>query len=155
MDVVIRIKIRALEPENWHIFADGKIDGEKVNLVVDTGASHSCFDMEFISKLYNNVEFENGTGMNAGVGNNDLQTKITTLKEFKIGRFCLKNYKVVLLDLSHVNAVYKMAKKPVIHGIIGSDLLKKYGAVIDFKKAIMTLEATQKKKNGREVNFRG
>ena len=140
MDVVIKLKIRSLEPENWHIFVTGAIDGQKVNLVVDTGASHSCFDIDFISQLYNNEEFEDGIGMNAGVGSNDLQAKIATLKKLKIGRFTLKDYTVVLLDLSHVNTVYKIAKKPVIQGIIGSDLLKKYGAVIDFKKAVMTLE---------------
>jgi hypothetical protein len=136
----LRLKIRALEPENYHIFVAGKIDGHKVNLVVDTGASHSCFDFGFISQLYSNEEFEDGAGMNAGVGCNDLQAKITTLKELKIGRFILKNYSVVLLDLSHVNTVYEMAKKPLIQGIIGSDLLKKYGAVIDFKREVMTLE---------------
>jgi hypothetical protein len=78
--------------------------------------------------------------MNAGVGSTDMQAKIATLKELKIGRFTLKNYTVILLDLSHVNTVYEMAKKPVIQGIIGSDLLRKYGAVIDFRKAVMTLE---------------
>jgi hypothetical protein len=146
----IKLKIRAIdsteskiedsESEDCHIFVAGKVDEQKVNLVVDTGASHSCFDSGFISQLYSSEEFEEGTGINAGVGCNNLQAKITTLKELKIGRFILKDYSVVLLDLSHVNTVYKMAKNPLIQGIIGSDLLKRYGAVIDFKRAVMTLE---------------
>jgi predicted aspartyl protease len=137
---VIKLKIKHLESENWHLFVAGRVDGEKVNLVVDTGASHSCFDIGFVSQLYNNESFTEFTGISTSIGSNSLQAKMTTLKELKIGRFTLKNYAVILLDLSHVNSAYKMKKRITIQGIVGSDLLKKYGAVIDYKNRRMTLE---------------
>ncbi|MEG2070285.1 MAG: retropepsin-like aspartic protease, partial [Bacteroidales bacterium] len=118
----------------------GKIDNQPVNLVVDTGASHSCFDLDFIKSLNQATTIENNEGMNVGVGSSDFESKISTVFRFKLGRFEMTEYTVVLLDLQHINAAYKTMKLPLVQGILGSDFFVKYGVVIDYQNQCLTIQ---------------
>ena len=55
------------------------------------------------------------------------------------------NYKTILLDLSHVNNSYEQIKLKPVDGVLGSDLLLKYSAVIDYDKKILKLKFPKKK----------
>jgi hypothetical protein len=44
------------------------------------------------------------------------------------------NYQAVAMNLSHVNYAYAQIGQKPIEGVLGSDLLKKYKAVIDYPK---------------------
>ncbi|MEG1555563.1 MAG: retropepsin-like aspartic protease [Bacteroidales bacterium] len=138
--VKVKFKIVELEPENYHIVIKGKIDNQPVNLVVDTGASHSCFDLDFIKSLNQATTIENNEGMNVGVGSSDFESKISTVFRFKLGRFEMTEYTVVLLDLQHINAAYKTMKLPLVQGILGSDFFVKYGVVIDYQNQCLTIQ---------------
>jgi len=45
----------------------------------------------------------------------------------------------VLLDLSHVHDAYKSLGLPPFVGVLGSDILMEFEAIIDFKKLTLTL----------------
>ena len=62
------------------------------------------------------------------------------IKTLGIGKLKIKNYKTILLDLSHVNNSYKQIKIKPIDGVLGSDILHKYKAVIDYGKKKMILK---------------
>jgi hypothetical protein len=47
----VKLYILELEPENYHIFARGKWKGHPVNIIIDTGASHTCFDIDFFKSI--------------------------------------------------------------------------------------------------------
>jgi len=128
-----------LEPDNYHLICRGKINGELVRLIIDTGASHSCFDKETIIHIQQDSELSENEGLNVGIGSSDFSSQITSLRQFKIGRFEITDYQVVLLDLTTVNQAYEKLKKPTVQGIIGSDFLRKHKAVIDYYTLTLTI----------------
>lgn len=75
---------------------------------------------------------EDNDGLNVGVGASDFESKLSTIHNLKLGRFLLPDYDVVLLDMSNINKAYEAMKKPLVHGIIGSDFFVRYRAVIDY-----------------------
>ncbi len=136
----IKFKVVALEPDNYHIVAKASIEGRPLNVIIDTGASHSCFDLDFVRQLSPEISMEDNDGLNVGVGTSDFESKLSTIQNLHLGRFLLKQYDIVLLDMSNINQAYEMMHKPLIHGIIGSDFLRKYKAVIDYGERVLVLQ---------------
>ena len=135
----IKFKLLELEPDNYHIVIKGRIEKVPVHLVIDTGASHTCFDLNFIKSLNQDVNISDTNGMNVGVGSSDFASKITIIQNFRIGSLNIKEYKVVLIDLENINMAYRSIKLPEVQGIIGGDFLTKYSAVIDYHEKELTL----------------
>ena len=134
-----KLKLIEIEPGNYHITLKGKVAERSVNLVVDTGASHTCFDIAFVRSLEQNSLIEESKGLKVGIASTDFECMVSELHHFSIGKLEIPNYHVVLLDLSHVNQAYKMQKKPLVQGILGGDFFVQYQAVIDYQKMEMTL----------------
>ena len=137
---IVKFKLVVLEPDNYHIVVRAKIEDKPLNVLIDTGASHSCFDLAFIKNLNPEISMEDNDGLNVGVGTSDFESKLSTINDFRMGRFLLKQYDVVLLDMSNINQAYEMMHKPLIHGIIGSDFLMKYKALIDYRERVLVLQ---------------
>ena len=135
----IKFKTIELEAGNYHIITKAKIGDISINMVIDTGASHTCFDMNFVESLNQEVETKPNDGMNVGVGTSDFESKISSVQNFKIGKLLIPDYPIVLLDLQHVNNAYKIMKLAPVHGILGGDFFARYSAVIDYLKQEMTL----------------
>lgn len=135
----VKFKLVTLEPDNYHIVVKAKIDGHPLNVIIDTGASHSCFDLDFVRQLSPEISMKDNDGLNVGVGTSDFESKLCSISNFRMGRFLLKKYDIVLLDMGNINQAYEMMHKPLIHGIIGSDFLMKYQAVIDYGSRVLTL----------------
>lgn len=135
----IKFKVIELESGNYHIVTRASVGNIPVNLVIDTGASHSCFDTHFIKSLFLDLDIQENDGMNVGVGSSDFESHISTLPCFKIGRLVLPEYQIVLLDLQHVNGAYRMMGIPEVQGILGGDFFIRHSAVIDYQKREMTL----------------
>jgi len=55
------------------------------------------------------------------------------------------DYEAVLLDLSHVNKSYEQIGLKQIEGVLGSDILLKYNAIIDYPKKELRLTYKKKK----------
>ena len=125
--------------QGFHLFIKAKINNEKCWLLLDTGPSNSVFDQtEFAS---HNLKKSKNTKFTAvGVGTDNLDHSIVTLKKLEFGDFVIKKYKTVLLDLTIPNQHYAQLKLPKIHGIIGSDILVEYKAEINFEKKVMLLK---------------
>ena len=135
----IPLSIVELEPDNYHLICRGKVNGHPLRLIIDTGASHSCFDTQFITSIQQDAEMTENDGLSVSIGSDDFTSHITVLKQFKLGQFELKDYQVVLLDLIHVNQAYLTLKLPTIQGIIGSDFLHRYEAVINYQTLTLTI----------------
>jgi S-adenosylhomocysteine hydrolase len=139
MIIDIPIKIIELEDESYHIMLNAVFNGNiQGNLIVDTGASKTVFDISFVEQFITDVEDideENSSGINAMIA----QTKTGIIPALSINKFEIENYKAVLLDLSHINAIYGQYTNMHIAGLIGSDFLVKYDAVINYGAKIISL----------------
>lgn len=141
MNLIIPVKVIELETKSYHLFIEGLINNKSVNLLVDTGASKTVFDINRISNYVRKRKksFESFEKQTTGLGTNTMESHYTTVKKFSIGKLEIINFKAILLDLAHVNKSYQLINQRPIDGVFGSDLLMKYNAVIDYKKRILKL----------------
>jgi putative NADPH-quinone reductase len=134
MVTFLPIKLLKIENDGFHLLTEVLINGRKALVIVDTGASRSAFDRERIRKFVKQKKFRRNAQLASGIGTNTMRSHMITFRTLALGKIILKNYVAVLLDLSHVNKAYARLKISSVDGIIGSDLLKKHKAVVDYGK---------------------
>jgi len=134
---ISKLKLVELAPNNYHLFVNVLVNDKKCLFIIDTGASGSVIDLTYYTQK---LEAKHKTIDQEvrGLHSTQNQTHIGKLKTFSIGTLALKNLHVSCIDLSHVNGAYKQhGLKLKIQGILGSDLLLKWGAVIDYQDLIL------------------
>jgi len=141
MAISIPINIIPIENDGFHLMIEIQINRKKANMIIDTGASRTVFDEDLILKYLKNEdkEFEENEKLSTGLGTNSMKSKAIELKSVKFGSLKIKNYQAIVLDLKHVNESYKMLNLPIIHGVLGGDLLNTYKAVIYYKTKTLKL----------------
>jgi len=136
----IPLEILHIKEDGYHIFVKITINGHDARMLLDTGASRTVFDMETIKMLHAGIEMEANEDKATGLGTNSVENYIAIVDSFAIGGLTISDFQVGVLDLSHVNTSYSNIDMPSIAGVVGSDLLVKYNAVIDFGKLMLLLE---------------
>ncbi len=140
MHIEITIEIIELEENSYHLMIEGTFNEElKGNLIIDTGASKTVLDSSFVTPFVTEVkdlEENDSSGINATITN--AQTGIIPYITFST--LNIENFECLLIDLSHVNQVYQKYTERQIAGLIGSDFLLKYKAVIDYEKEKLFLK---------------
>lgn len=139
MKSVIQFKKIKIDAMGCHLLINVKINSKKVTLVLDTGASQTVLDFETANSFTKNTAEQLHEASSTGVGGEPLQSHMVIIEKFKIGEVTVRNNLFVLLDLQHVNAQYEKMGQPVIHGVLGGDILNTYNAIIDYKKSTLTL----------------
>jgi hypothetical protein len=146
MICTVPFKILSLDADGFHLMVKMKINGKPANLIIDTGASKTVLDKTRISKYVKETDFKLHDKLSSGLGTNTMQSQSTLLKRIKIGDAEITDYTIVLLDLSHVNSSYEQLGLKPVEGVLGSDILLQFNAVIDYEKKIMKLKFPKKKK---------
>lgn len=114
-----------------HLLIKASVNGVFGDFIVDTGASTTCIntgDIDFF-----NLEVIPHPHKASGAGGGDLDTLISKNNTLKIGRWKKEAFDLITIDLSHVNSALISQKAKKINGIIGSDILKKGKAIIDYQ----------------------
>ena len=144
MKTTIPFKVLSLDGEGFHLMIKVYINKKVANLIIDTGASKTVLDKKRIEKYVTEKSFDVHDKLSSGLGTNTMESQITTLKKLKIGDIEIEQYQTVLLDLSHVNHSYEQIGLKQIEGVLGSDILLKYKAVIDYPKKELRLTYSKK-----------
>lgn len=139
MKTELPLKIKSLDDEGYHLFITARINGKLVNLLVDTGASKTVFDLNRIERFADKGLIKDHAQLSTGLGTNSMKSHQLEIKKIKLGACVLLNYDCFLLDLSHVNASYHQLRQKPIDGVLGSDLLVKLKAKIDYSNSKLTL----------------
>jgi hypothetical protein len=142
----VPFKILSLDADGFHLMIKIKINGKNANLIIDTGASKTVLDTTRVSKYVKENDFKTHDKLSSGLGTNTMQSQTTKLKKIQIGDLEILDYTTVLLDLSHVNGSYQQIGLKPVEGVLGSDILLQYNAVIDYEKKIVKLKFNRKKK---------
>ena len=135
----VDLELLSIEGDCFHLMVNAKIGRKKIRMLVDTGASKSVFDKERLSKIIGNEEFENMEQLSTGLGTSTMQSQMTEVSSFSIGKVKIIDSPVVVMDLSHVNESYKALGDKGIDGVLGSDFLEFHNAVIYYKKPRLKL----------------
>ena len=139
MKTTLPIDIVTLGEDNsYHLFVSGVINDLKCDLLIDTGASHTIFDAALIPEMPANERMDQEI-QSAGIHAGEVKSSFGHIKKFKLGNLKRINWTVVLIDLTHVNDLYKKFTSKRVAGLIGSDFLLMHKAVIDYKKRELVL----------------
>ncbi|PVX49829.1 aspartyl protease [Balneicella halophila] len=132
----IPLEILTLEDNSYHLLIDVLINDEiHGKMVVDTGASRTVIDATLAFAIDELKE----TPYTSGIGG-QVDVTFTTLNSLALGNFLIEGVSLAMIDLSTVNEAYKQVSIEPIIGLLGSDLLLKYQAKIDYKEASLYLE---------------
>lgn len=145
MITIIPFKVLDIAGEGFHLLIKILINKKVAKVIIDTGASKTVFDNQRIKKYVGKKTFEKHDSLSTGLGTSTMTSELVSIKKIKIGELEIVNYKTILLDLSHVNNSYEQIKLKPVDGVLGSDLLLKYSAVIDYDKKILKLKFPKKK----------
>ena len=129
------IEIIDLHGEGFHLFIHAKAGRKKCRLLIDTGASSTVFDQTRLKKLFPEGELTELNRLSTGLGTDSMSGFLSVIPKLNIGGLVIPNLSVIVLNLSHVNKSYKQLGFPPIEGVLGSDLLHKFKAEIDYGNA--------------------
>lgn len=136
----IPIKIVAEKSLGYHLVIDVIFNNiTRGRLIIDTGASHSVFDSTLMENICTPIINNKNSTQAIGVSSEKIENSLAKIPEFQIGDLYFKNYKIVLINLDHVNQYYEQLAGFKIFGLLGGDFLKKHKAIIDYpgKKLIL------------------
>ena len=132
------LKIKDDIRDGYQIFCRVHIKNKEFRMLVDTGASMTIFDVKKLKDISNNNPKINDNNL-ISVGSNNVDSQIIMINELKIGDILLKDYEVLLIDLDSLNSGSKKNGNPLIHGILGGDILNNCNAIINYKNREMIL----------------
>jgi hypothetical protein len=128
------LKIVELEKGDYHTLLNGSVAGVKIRIVLDTGASHSCVDKQFVNQILPELQMETNEGVNAGIGGSDFEVLVADLPDFKLGRYHMRRLEnIAVIDFMHINTAYQTLKQKPVQMILGNDFCVNHKAVIDYE----------------------
>jgi hypothetical protein len=118
-----------------HLHLNMKINGVEGRFILDTGAGATVIENTVYEKFKLNIEDSAIKG--AGAGGTNMNLKQSAGNKVVIKGVKKSDVTLYVMDLSHVNdAMEKMDIEPV-DGVIGADLLKEYGMIIDYPNLML------------------
>lgn len=121
-----------------HILIKCEINNIKGNFIIDTGASNSCIDYKKSEKF--NIKFEISNESATSATNKIKKLFISKNNKIKVDDWFLEDFDLILFDMKQVIDTIVSQCDVEIDGIIGSDILKKGKAIINYKLNKIQLE---------------
>jgi predicted aspartyl protease len=131
-----KVKLHLTKTNHFEIIV--KVNGKKGLFILDTGASNSLVDIDSVEQF--NLTVKDSEVKVAGAGAINMDSKISKKNKIKIGKWNHKKVALVLFNMTHVNTALKNQNANPVNGIIGTDLLKKGKAIIDYDKKYLYLK---------------
>ncbi|MBT8265405.1 MAG: retroviral-like aspartic protease family protein [Bacteroidia bacterium] len=131
-----KIKLKLTKTNHFEMKA--KINGVRGRFILDTGASNTLVDASNFTMFH--LEPEPSDVKVTGAGASNMDSKVSKKNQIKIGQWTNKSTVIVLFNLTHVNEGLKSLNVEPVNGIIGTDILKKGKAIIDYEKKYLYLK---------------
>lgn len=128
-----------ISDDGLHLHIKVKIQNKSAWMMVDTGASNSVFDIEKIEHILKKKTRNVNGRLSAGLGVSDIQSKKIKIESFKLGKLEIVNQSFTCLDLAHLNVSYESLDINEVVGVLGSDVLYVFQAIIDYSKSKLIL----------------
>lgn len=120
---------------------NARINTLPVNLIIDTGASRTVFDIAALgNKLPLQYPGETEEIHSAGIMAGNIESQSAVAESFKIGKLELHDFPIILINLEEMNKLYLKVTGKQIHGLLGSDFLLERNAIIDYEKSVLRIK---------------
>ena len=139
--VEIPLHLVELENENYHILIEGRFgDGSSSFWIIDTGASKTVLNKQ-LEAYFEIAESDNTDDyQSAGINQGMLETSVGIMSYLRFGTLEITDQKIALIDLEHVNEIYFKYTSYQIAGLLGGDILMKYGCEIDYSRQVIRFQ---------------
>lgn len=137
MESKIDFRVYNIDGDGFHLMINALINSNTVNMLIDSGASRTVFNLSVSRWL--NIEKVDNKGA-TGLGKVNIESFIGVLDIFRIRDIVKRDYTAAFMDLDHVNKEFKQIGIPNIDGILGNDILMAHAAIIDYGNRILTLK---------------
>ena len=115
------------------------LNGKPEVFIVDTGAGATVIDEGYARSQ--GFELEEIDGFGGGIGNSQMSIFMVRINKLEIGDFTFENMTAVAMDLSNVKQSLEMkGVNSDVYGILGTDILRTYEAVIDYGSETLFLK---------------
>jgi predicted aspartyl protease len=136
----IPFRVIDLQDNGCHIMCSAVINGYKINILIDTGASVTVLDLNRIKTISPHQSLSDYHKSFTGVGSGSIRTYSTTIEEIIFGSFSIRNATILVIDLIHVNNAYASLDLDRVDGVMGGDLLMSLKARIDYAGRVLEIE---------------
>ncbi|WP_257657011.1 retropepsin-like aspartic protease [Parapedobacter lycopersici] len=144
---IIPLTLLNLQDDGFHLLLEVIVFGKRFKAVLDTGASKTVFDKTTVEEhLHSDMMLQHTDMVSTGLGTTTMQSFMLTVPDLQIGGLHLRRYEVAILDLSTINFTYQQLDIEPVIGVIGGDILVKYGGVIDYRKNLLRLRTRRARK---------
>jgi len=115
---------------------EAEINGEPLLLIVDTGASHTIFSRDRIEEL--GLDLEKTQVEFSGIGKKQ-RLYSTEITDLRIGGASTGPISIFAADLSHLQKMLRGTGSRAPDGLVGSDFLTRWSAILDVKYSTLFL----------------
>jgi len=141
--IQIPLQIIELEHHNYHILIEGNFEDDSTACwIIDTGASKTVMDSN-LNQFYELTDSDNEDDyQSAGINQGMMETSVGQINYLQFGELLIYNLKVALIDLNHVNEIYRKYTTHRIAGLLGGDILMHYQCQIDYEQKIIRFKTS-------------
>ena len=122
-----------------HIVIHANVNGEDVVLIVDTGASRTCIAESCAKRL--GLTFGTVEPVAVSFALPKKTKAWSKLETLDIGSLRLTDFETWIVDFSYINMLVEMKGEERCDGVLGTDILRRTSAVIDYKGRKLYLKA--------------
>jgi predicted aspartyl protease len=123
-------RVRMHESEGYNLYVDGKVNGTKARLMVDTGAFATLFHSQFVRRM--NIPMHRTPLRSVGVNLAQSRVRLANIARLSVGSMNMRSHNVGVINLEGLVHGELLEASPPVAGLLGSEMLQRYHAIIDF-----------------------
>jgi len=118
------------ESDGFNLYVDGSVNGKAARLMVDTGAFATLLHSPFVRRM--NIPLRQTKFRSIGVNLAQNRVRLATITRFSIGSMDMRTSNVGVINLEGLIHGGLLDGSPPVAGLLGSEMLQRYHAIIDF-----------------------
>jgi predicted aspartyl protease len=118
------------ESDGYNLYVDGSVNGRAAKLMVDTGAFATLLHSRFVHSM--KIPLRNTAFRSSGVNLKERGVKIANITRLSIGSMDMRSSMIGVINLEGLIHAGLLDASPPVAGLLGSEMLQRYHAIIDF-----------------------
>ena len=128
-------EVKLFKTKTGHITATISVNGKPCVFLIDTGGGATLIDNSKSNKF--GLKASKTGDYAAGIGS--VTALVKTSATFQINGYDIEEKDLYLMDISYINSEFRKNHSRQVDGVLGTDFLDKYGAVIDYAQHMLYL----------------
>jgi predicted aspartyl protease len=129
------VKIPMQQLKSGHLSVVTKVNNVMGRFILDTGSSSTIIDRRHKKKF--RLITQNTQKIAKTAGGSQLKMQISYDNIMELGELKLRNVRISLVNLNHINYSFQQMGMLQLDGILGSDILENRKAVIDYENLLI------------------